>query len=80
MNVWIKGVIFTFQRWSTEVLWLISDASGLIVDVARIVQGATHSENRLAVLLLSPSRCCSVFSYRLRCSYNARARCAVACF
>jgi hypothetical protein len=35
--------LLLFQRWSTEVLWLIADCSGLIVDVARMVQGSCCS-------------------------------------
>jgi hypothetical protein len=35
--------LYFFQRWSTEVPWLIADGSGLIVDVARMVQGSSYS-------------------------------------
>ncbi len=35
--------LLLFQRWSTEVPWLIADGSGLIVDVARMVQGSSCS-------------------------------------
>jgi hypothetical protein len=35
--------LLLFQRWSTEVPWLIADSSGLIVDVARMVQGSSYS-------------------------------------
>ena len=35
--------LLLFQRWSTEVPWLIADGSGLIVDVARMVQGSSYS-------------------------------------
>jgi hypothetical protein len=36
-------LLLNFQRWLTEVPWLIADASGLIVDLARIAQGSYHS-------------------------------------
>ena len=45
-NVRIKQhneFLLLFQRWSTEVPWLIADGSGLIVDVARMVQGSSYS-------------------------------------
>jgi hypothetical protein len=35
-------LLLLFQRWSTEVPWLIADASGLIVDLARMVQGSSY--------------------------------------
>jgi len=42
------------SRWSTEVLWMIADGSGLIVDVARMVQGyAALTTRELVALLLS---------------------------
>ena len=40
---WHNEFLLLFQRWSTEVPWLIADGSGLIVDVARMVQGSSCS-------------------------------------
>jgi hypothetical protein len=44
---------YFFQRWSTEVLWLITDSSGLIVDVARMVQGSSYSPIYIASQITS---------------------------
>ncbi len=46
INVRIKQqneFLLLCQRWSTDVPWLIADGSGLIVDVARMVQGSSCS-------------------------------------
>ena len=61
-----------FQRWSTEVLWLIADGSGLIVDVARMVQGSSYSPIFIQIQITSEA----LFAYRLRCTDHARARSA----
>jgi hypothetical protein len=54
-----------FQRWSAEVPWLIADSSGLIFDLALMVQGILLFEANL-----STKRCL----YRLCCTDHARAR------